>query len=194
MERVDRFRPGVCALLNVTDDHLDRYADFEAYADAKGNAFRRQTDEDLAVVPFGDQTCLRQASRGRARIATFGPGGDLDVTDTEIIDRASGARFAREALSLVGTHNALNIAAALACVRPFSIPIERVRQVLAEFRGLPHRTALVREVDGVRFYDDSKGTNVGAAVTAIDGLREPRIVLIAGGRDKGGAYEPRAMR
>ena len=62
--------------------------------------------------------------------------------------------------------------------------------MLGEFRGLPHRTALVAEIGGVRFYDDSKGTNVGAAVTALDGLAEPRAVLIAGGRDKGGSYGP----
>jgi len=190
MERVDTFRPHVSALLNVTDDHLDRYASFDDYARAKGNAFRRQTGDDWAVVPAGDAMCRREAGRGRARLVTFGPGGVLDVTDDAVVDRRTDDRFARGEMALTGGHNALNVAAAVACVRPFGVTADTVRRVLREFRGLPHRTALVAEVRGVRFYDDSKGTNVGAAVTALDGLREPRAVLIAGGRDKGGSYGP----
>lgn len=188
MERVDRFHPHVAALLNVTEDHLDRYASFEAYAHAKGNAFVRQTEQDWAVVPFGDATCMREAKRGRARIATFGPGGVVDVTDDAVIDRRTDERFARADMALTGGHNALNVAAAIACVRPFGVGGATIRRVLSEFRGLPHRTALVAELRGVRYYDDSKGTNVGAAVTALEGLREARAVLIAGGRDKGGSY------
>jgi UDP-N-acetylmuramoylalanine--D-glutamate ligase len=190
MERVDTFRPHVSALLNVTDDHLDRYASFADYARAKGNAFARQTGEDWAIVPADDATCLREARRGRARVVTFGPGGVLDVTDDAVVDRRTDDRFAREQMALTGGHNALNVAAAVACVRPFGVTADTVRRVLREFRGLPHRTALVAEVHGVRFYDDSKGTNVGAAVTALEGLREPKAVLIAGGRDKGGSYGP----
>jgi UDP-N-acetylmuramoylalanine--D-glutamate ligase len=188
MERVDRFHPHVAALLNVTDDHLDRYASFDAYAHAKGNAFVRQTEEDWAVVPFGDTTCMREAKRGRARVATFGRGGVVDVTEDAVIDRRMDERFARADMALTGGHNALNVAASVACVRPFGVTGATIRGVLSAFRGLPHRTALVAELRGVRFYDDSKGTNVGAAVTALDGLREPRAVLIAGGRDKGGSY------
>jgi UDP-N-acetylmuramoylalanine--D-glutamate ligase len=190
MERVDTFRPHVSALLNVTDDHLDRYASFDDYARAKGNAFRRQTGDDWAIVPAHDATCLGEAQRGRARVVTFGPGGMLDVTDDVVVDRRTDDRFARDAMALTGGHNALNVAAAVACVRPFGVSADTVRRVLREFRGLPHRTALVAEVRGVRFYDDSKGTNVGAAVTALEGLREPKAVLIAGGRDKGGSYGP----
>ncbi len=89
-----------------------------------------------------------------------------------------------------GGHNALNVAAAIASVAPFEVAASTIRRVLKEFRNLPHRTALVAEVRGVRFYDDSKGTNVGAAVSALEGLSEPRAVLIAGGRDKGGTYAP----
>jgi UDP-N-acetylmuramoylalanine--D-glutamate ligase len=190
MEHVDRFRPNVCALLNVTDDHLDRYATFEDYAGAKGNAFVRQTEDDVAVVPFGDATCVREAARGRARVVTFGPGGVLDVADDAVIDRRTGDRFARAEVALTGGHNAINVAAAIACVHRFGVPAGTIRRVLQDFRGLPHRTSLVGVVRGVRFYDDSKGTNVGAAVTALEGLVEPRAVLIAGGRDKGGSYAP----
>ncbi len=192
MEHVDRFRPHVSALLNVTDDHLDRYASLDEYASAKGNAFVRQTETDWAVVPHGDASCLRQAKRGRARIVTFGPGAIVDATDDAVVDRSTGDRFARSEMALTGGHNALNVAAAIACVRPFGVASQTIRRVLAEFRGLPHRTELVAEVSGIRFYDDSKGTNVGASVTALDGLSEKRAVLIAGGRDKGGSYGPLA--
>jgi UDP-N-acetylmuramoylalanine--D-glutamate ligase len=190
MERVDRFRPHVSALLNVTEDHLDRYPTFDAYARAKGNAFVRQTHEDWAVVPARDPVCAREAARGSASVLTFGPGGDYDVTAEHVIDRKHGRRFARAEMRLDGGHNALNVAATLACIAPFAVPEATIRDVLATFSGLPHRTALVAEVRGVRYYDDSKGTNVGAAVTALDGLTEPRAVLIAGGRDKGGTYSP----
>ncbi len=190
MERVDRFRPHVAALLNVTDDHLDRYPSFDAYAHAKGNAFVRQTAGDWAVALAGDPTCAREARRGQGQLVTFGPGGEVDVTGDAVVDRRSGERFARSEMSLTGGHNALNVAASIACVTPFGVDATTIHRVLREFRGLPHRTALVAEIDRVRFYDDSKGTNVGAAVTALEGLVEPAAVLIAGGRDKGGSYAP----
>ncbi|MDP9035828.1 MAG: UDP-N-acetylmuramoyl-L-alanine--D-glutamate ligase [Myxococcota bacterium] len=188
MENVDVFRPHVSALLNVTDDHLDRYEGFEDYARAKGNAFARQTADDWAVVPCGDPICLRQAGRGGASIVTFGPGGTVDVIADAIVDRRTGESFRRADIALAGAHNALNIAAAIACVGPFRLSPVTVRHVLRSFQGLPHRTAFVAEIGGVRFYDDSKGTNVGAAVAALDGLRESKAVLLAGGRDKGGSY------
>ncbi|MDP9148624.1 MAG: UDP-N-acetylmuramoyl-L-alanine--D-glutamate ligase [Myxococcota bacterium] len=192
MENVDVFRPHVSALLNVTDDHLDRYDGFEDYARAKGNAFARQTAEDWAVVPAGDAVCLRQAGRGDAKVVTFGTGGTVEVRAEAIVDRRTGESFARGEMALAGEHNALNVAAAIACVGAFRVPPGTLRHVLRSFQGLPHRTAFVGEIGGVRFYDDSKGTNVGAAVAALEGLRETKAVLVAGGRDKGGSYAPLA--
>lgn len=190
MERVDRFCPKSAALLNVTPDHLDRYESFQAYADAKGNAFCRQGEGDVAVVPAFDPVCEAQAHRGGARVVTFGPGGDVDVTDEAIVWTERGVAFARDAIGLRGGHNMLNVAAALALVSPFDLDVEAVRRVLAGFRPLAHRMELVRERDGVRYYDDSKGTNVGATVTALLGLVEEKAVLLCGGRDKGGSYGP----
>ncbi len=192
MERLEAFRPDVGVLLNITADHLDRYASMGDYANAKGNCFERQTASDLAVVPRGDEACARQAKRGKAKLVTFGPGGDFDVTDAAVVDHARGVSFARDAMALSGGHNALNVAASLAAVSRFEIAPETILATLREFRGLPHRTAHVAEIDGVHYYDDSKGTNVGASVTAVLGLREAKVVLIAGGRDKGGSYAPLA--
>jgi len=192
MERVSRFCPRVSLLLNVTPDHLDRYPSFDAYADAKGNAFVAQGPADLAVVPFGDEVCLAQARRGRGRIKTFGadPRADVLVTDAVVLERSLGAAYPRSDIRLAGGHNALNVAAALAAVVDLGVSEGDVKRVLARFSGLEHRTALVAEVDGVRYYDDSKGTNVGASVTAILGLAEPKAVVLLGGKDKGGSYAP----
>jgi UDP-N-acetylmuramoylalanine--D-glutamate ligase len=178
--------------LNVTPDHLDRYADLDAYAHAKGNCFARQGERDLAVALHGDALCAREARRGKATVRTFGVGGDVDVERDAIVDRPNAERYDRDAIHLSGGHNALNVAAAIAAVGPFAVAPAVIREVLARFEGLPHRTALVADANGVRWYDDSKGTNVGASVTALEMLREPKAVLIAGGRDKGGSYAPLA--
>ncbi|MBL8613099.1 MAG: UDP-N-acetylmuramoyl-L-alanine--D-glutamate ligase [Myxococcales bacterium] len=190
MERVETFHPRASILLNVTPDHLDRYPDMAAYAHAKGNAFARQTAEDLAVVPAGDDVCVGQARRGGGRLVTFGADGDARVSADAITFR--GEVYPRKDILLQGGHNAQNVAAVIAVARDLGVPEGTVRAALAEFRGLGHRMAFVVDVGGVRFYDDSKGTNVGAAVTALLGLPEPKVVLVAGGRDKGGSYEPLA--
>ena len=192
LERLDEFHPEVSVLLNITPDHLDRYADFQSYADAKGNAFLRQIAKDVAVIPVADETCMLQAKRGYARIVTFGAGGDVDVRKDSIVAKHTPHAYARARIGLQGGHNALNVAAALAAVEPFALDVRIVEEVLERFRGLPHRCVLVRESKGVRWYDDSKGTNVGATVTAVGGVAEEHVVLIAGGKDKGGSYEPLA--
>lgn len=188
LERVSSFKPKVSVLLNVTPDHLDRYPSFEHYAAAKGRAFERQTPDDLAVIPANDAVCRWQAVRGRGAIVTFGAGGDVSVQGTLITDASAGIIIDLAQTRLSGGHNALNVAATLAALRPFALERRAVVDAVCSFEGLAHRTALVGEVGGVRFYDDSKGTNVGAAVTALLGLVECRAVLIAGGKDKGGGY------
>jgi UDP-N-acetylmuramoylalanine--D-glutamate ligase len=190
LERVRTFHPAVAALLNITDDHLDRYPSFDAYCRAKGNAFVNQTSLDVAVVPVGDALCEREARRGGGRLVTFGAGGTVDLSGEAIVDTRSGDRFLTKEIALRGAHNASNAAAAIAAARELGVESWVIADVLASFRGLPHRMAPVGDVGGVRFYDDSKGTNVGAAVTALLGLGEERAVLIAGGRDKGGSYAP----
>jgi UDP-N-acetylmuramoylalanine--D-glutamate ligase len=195
MERAPTFRPRVAALLNVTDDHLDRYANFLAYAAAKGNMFVNQGVEDVAVVPKGDSVASREARRGDARLVTFGPGADIGIAEEgrAIVDRLRERRYPVADIRLTGAHNLLNAAAAVACASEAGATQDAIARALSKFEGLAHRTALVGDVAGVRYYDDSKGTNVGAAVAALKGLAEARVVLIAGGRDKHGAYAPLAQ-
>lgn len=191
LERAPTFCPKVSVLLNITEDHLDRYADFHAYACAKGNAFANQTSTDVAVIPAQDARCQAQASRGQARQIRFGPGGDYAVEDRAVVEGSTGERFDL-GVRLFGAHNLSNAAAAIAAVRSQGVGVNSVAQALVRFKPLPHRMTLVGTVGSIRFYDDSKATNVGAAVTALEGLPERRVVLIAGGRDKLGSYAPLA--
>ncbi len=192
LERASSFHPRVAILLNITEDHLDRYANFDAYANAKGNVFVCQDANDFAVIPAGDQRCERQARRGSARVITFGVDGNYVPDGRCVVERETGERFNFESCRLFGAHNALNVAACVAAARALNLGKEVIEQALAKYFPLPHRMAYVAEIGGVRFYDDSKGTNVGASVSALQGLQESRGVLIAGGRDKLGDYGPLA--
>lgn len=192
-ERVPTLHARAHALLNITDDHLDRYPSFDAYAAAKGNPFARMTDRDAAVIPLGDAAVAKQAARGAARHVTFSAldaSADAAREGDRIVHRPSGASFPLASLTIKGDHNVANACAAIAVAFEMGARAEAVAQALASFEGLGHRTVLVGEIAGVRYYDDSKGTNVGASVAALRGLNEPKAVLIAGGRDKLGAYEP----
>jgi UDP-N-acetylmuramoylalanine--D-glutamate ligase len=190
LERVPSFKPRVSVLLNISEDHLDRYPSFLAYAEAKGNAFAAQNADDFAIVPENDDDCRLQAKRGKGQLLCFGSYGDYVVSGRSVTETRSGEVFDLASSALHGRHNLDNAAAAIAAARALDLKPSAIRQALAAFRPLPHRMARVASFGGVTFYDDSKGTNVGASVTALRGLAETRGVLIAGGRDKQGAYEP----
>src|SRR6185295_4368976 len=106
LERAPTFRPKLSLLLNVTEDHLDRYPSFQAYADAKGNAFVNQSAEDVAIIPAGDALCEAQARRGAGRLIRFGAGAndsaDYRLEQRAVIERTSGERFSLERLPLYG--------------------------------------------------------------------------------------------
>jgi len=190
-ERVPTLRARCHTLLNISEDHLDRYASFRDYADAKGNPFVNMTEEDFAVIPSGDARVARQAGRGQAQVVTFGlDKGDVCIEDDELVDHRTGHRYPVSSLKLPGLHNLNNACAAVATASVMGLRSEAIAHALADFIGLPHRSSVVATMGGVRFYDDSKATNVGAAVAALRGLPEERAVLIAGGRDKHGSYAP----
>jgi UDP-N-acetylmuramoylalanine--D-glutamate ligase len=192
LERSPSVKPKASILLNITEDHLDRYATFADYAAAKGNAFVNQTSEDVAVVPFGDALCGEQARRGGGRLLTFGsdPSADYHVDQGAAVERSTGLRVALEGIQLHGVHNHHNLLAAFAAARALGATLGMIDQGARAFQPLSHRMQRVRVLKGVAYYDDSKATNVGAAVTAILGLTEPKGVVIAGGRDKQGSYAP----
>jgi len=196
LERVSQMRAHVALLLNVTADHLDRYASFEAYAAAKARVFERQTAEDFAVLP-ADSPDLRELIEDGGTVVLFGGrNGEVRVVDGVLTDTESPLRVPVEDLRIRGTHNVANACAAALAARLLGVHDSDIAAVLRGFKGLAHRMQYVDSVAGVEYIDDSKATNVGAAVASIDGLAgsKGKIVLIAGGVDKGGSYEPLRQR
>jgi UDP-N-acetylmuramoylalanine--D-glutamate ligase len=198
LETAETFSPRVAVLLNITPDHLDRYRDLDDYAATKARVFAAQGASDFAVVNVDDPLVVRHAERVRARRLGFSLERTLDegawLDGDELIVRLPGARaeaFPTSVPALVGRHNQQNALAALLASRLAGATHAEALRALGEFQPLAHRMELVAKTAGVLFYDDSKGTNVGAVVAALDGFPR-RVVLIAGGRDKGGDYEPLA--
>jgi UDP-N-acetylmuramoylalanine--D-glutamate ligase len=195
LEAVERFRADVAVLTNVTPDHLDRYPSFAAYAAAKARLFALQASDGVAVINADDPASARVPIRARRllfsrRGRTAGPGTWIE--DGAIWTDASGEVrrvLDAERLALSGAHNVENALAAVAAAASAGVPDGALRDSLAGFRGLPHRTQLVAEGGGVRWVDDSKGTNVDAAAKSLEGFATASVVLILGGRDKHGDFQ-----
>jgi UDP-N-acetylmuramoylalanine--D-glutamate ligase len=180
-------------ILNLSEDHLDRYPGIQEYAAAKrrvflGNGVQILNREDPAVA------AMREEGR---RVYTFGTSEPWHEQDFGIRESEGEAWLAQgranlmpvSALKVSGLHNAQNALAALALCRALNIHFEPLLDALYEFKGLPHRVQKVADVNGVAYYDDSKGTNVGATVAALKGMSQ-KVVLIAGGDGKGQDFAP----
>ena len=197
LEWVARFRPSVGCCLNVTDDHLDRHPSFADYRDTKARLFAAQTADDWAVLNRDDPAVAELAPRLAARVVTFGwtpvdEGAFVDG-DTVVLRRPGKAeeRYGLARTRLVGRHNVENVLAAVTAARLAGASPAAVQRAIDEIEPLPHRMALVVERGGVRWYDDSKATNVGAAVKSLESFAGS-VVLLAGGVDKRGSYAPLA--
>ncbi len=178
-------------VLNLTPDHMDRYQDVAEYAAAKARIFR---GDGLMVLNADDPAVLSLAQGGRSsvRFGSQPPASDIDyglVSHQGETWLARGARLLMPAANvpLPGRHNQLNVLAAMALAEAMHVPPDAMKRAVARFRGLHHRTELVAERDGVRWIDDSKGTNVGATVAALSGMDAP-VILIAGGDGKGADF------
>src|SRR5512134_2192770 len=195
LESIDAFRPKVAVLLNLTEDHSDRYEDFAAYAEAKMEIFRNQGATDTAVINADDPEIAHRADRIRAEklpFSLFHPlsqGACLSGEEMVYRNGVREERYPRSLLRIRGTQNVENALAAIAAARRIGVPPDAVREALAAFRGLPHRVEFVRRVREVSWFNDSKGTNVGAVLKCLEGFAEP-VVLIAGGKDKGIDFLP----
>ena len=168
-------------VLNVTPDHLDRYDSMYDYAQTKARVFAGLGAEDLAVLDAED-SFTPELAPARGRVVRVGEAAACVRRDGLIV--FDDPPYPRELLRLPGRHNAKNAVFALVVARHLGIGPDACARGLAAFEGLPHRMAFVRELDGVRYYNDSKATNVASAVATLAGLAEP-FVLIAGGQEKG---------
>ena len=183
-------------VLNISEDHLDRYRDMGEYVAAKARIFRGEATGGVQVLNRDDALSAGMALRGRIQV-TFGlnappTGDDWGIAqDADGIWLVHGSKRVMNAteLQVAGMHNVANALAALALSRAVGIPLAPLVKGLRDFKGLPHRMERVAEIKGVVFYDDSKGTNVGATVAALQGLG-CSAVLIAGGDGKGQDFRP----
>ncbi|MBI4517365.1 MAG: UDP-N-acetylmuramoyl-L-alanine--D-glutamate ligase [Deltaproteobacteria bacterium] len=193
LEWVHSFRPRIAVMLNLTPDHLDRYSSVEEYALAKAQLLMRQRPGDIAVLNRDDRWVWNQRRRTRATTISFGRepvefGGFVDGDDLVYWGPEPQARrFPLARVRLQGAHNRENMLAALTAASVWGVPASIVQRVLEQTAGLPHRLQLVRERAGVSYYDDSKGTNVGAVIKSLQSF-SANVILLAGGYDKGSDF------
>ncbi len=192
LETVDRFQAAVAAILNLSPDHLDRYPSYDAYAAAKARIFETQGPRDASILNADDPDemrfsgavrgeLFRFSTRGETTLGAFVRAGRIVVRLPEEEDELMDARE----IPVPGEHNLANaLVAALAC-RLVGCAPEAIADGLRAYRALPHRLQYVGTLDGVAFYDDSKATNLDAAVRALRSFPAGRVHVILGGRDKG---------
>ncbi|MCB1941382.1 MAG: UDP-N-acetylmuramoyl-L-alanine--D-glutamate ligase [Candidatus Accumulibacter sp.] len=189
LETTHSLAADAATLLNVSEDHLDRYGDLDAYAAAKARVFQGR---GVMIVNRDDPRSLA-AARCDRRVISFGLDAAPQAGDYGLVDgwlaRGSEKLIACSALQLVGRHNAANALAALALCEAIGIRPQAVLPALAAFRGLEHRVEWIAEINGVSYFDDSKGTNVGATLAAIEGLGR-KVAIILGGDGKGQDFSP----
>jgi UDP-N-acetylmuramoylalanine--D-glutamate ligase len=198
LETTASLRPRAATVLNLSPDHMDRYPDFEAYVAAKARVYHgaevavvNRDGGRAAGIPHNAKTELGFSLKAPAGPDDFGL---VEQPDGTWLSRGERPFMPAADLGVAGRHNLANALAALALGSACGLPEAAMGEALRSFRGLPHRSVLVGERDGVRWYDDSKGTNPGATVAALEGLVAPgspgRVVLIAGGDGKGADFAP----
>lgn len=196
LETIKEFQPVVSAILNLTPDHLDRHKTMENYGGAKARIFENQTADQYCIINYDDKDCYKLAEHCRAKVVPFSRKEALDfgafVKDGRIVIKNEDGHlieFCRaDELNIPGGHNLENALAACAIAYFGGIEPDVITQVLKSFMGVEHRIEFCGEVDGVRFVNDSKGTNPDAAIKAIEAMKE-NIILIAGGYDKNASFD-----
>jgi len=201
LETIQVFRPTIAVLTNITPDHLDRYASMDEYARAKARIFENQQAFDWAIIQSEALAQLKKLGAGiPSKVITFSATedtGDFYLERGRIVGRMenwSGPLLNLDDVQLPGAHNAENIMAVLAIARVLHLSLEGTLGAIRSYSPAPHRCELVAEIDGVKFINDSKATNVDAVAKALLAMphgqlsREPNVWLLAGGRDKGFDY------
>ncbi|MDO9287318.1 MAG: UDP-N-acetylmuramoyl-L-alanine--D-glutamate ligase [Thermodesulfovibrionales bacterium] len=207
LESIDEFRPNGATILNITPDHLDRYHSMDEYRDAKAQVFLNQKKEDFLVLNADDPEVMRlydsrfspQASRRGDKIQDSGLPDvyffsrqkevkGVYLKDGSVCSGITDSQLIRaDEIRIKGVHNLENAMAASAMALLAKCPVDAIVKTLKEFPGLEHRLEFVRDLDGVDYINDSKGTNVGAVIKSLESFSGP-VILIAGGRDKAGDF------
>lgn len=192
LETIHKFRPNVCAILNITPDHLNRHHTMEEYMAMKERITQNQTQDDLCILNHEDPILRSMAQRikNKTRVMFFSAKKELDeglfLEDDDIYYSTSG-RVEHvcnvNMLHVIGQHNYENIMAAAAISASLGVPMEIIKKTVQNFKGVEHRIEYVGTINGVEYYNDSKGTNPEASIKAIQAMRAPTL-LIAGGYDK----------
>lgn len=196
LETTRYFKPVISAILNLTPDHMDRHKTMEKYGDAKAKIFENQDESQYMVINYDDRECFALAERCNACVVPFSRKEELDfgvfVRDGYITVRDRDQRLISfckaEELSIPGSHNLENALAATAIAYFAGLSPQVITDTLLEFQGVEHRIEFCGQIDGVRFVNDSKGTNPDASIKAVEAMKGG-IVLIAGGYDKGSSFE-----
>lgn len=196
LEGIETLRPWIAVLLNLTPDHQDRYPSAQAYYQAKCRVFMNQGAADHAILNADDPEVRGLTPAIRARVSLFSRSGDPSqgacLKEGVIVVRSRGREhrvLPAGELPLFGPHNLENAMASLLIADLCGVPMPKAAQGLRRFHGLPHRLERVLELQGVTWYNDSKATNIGAALRSLESFPGRRIVLILGGRDKGGDFK-----
>ena len=194
LERIEEFKPYVSSVLNVTPDHLDRHPDLESYLEAKLRILENQTKDDFAVLNADDENSFKLAQQGKCEKAFFSTRKELEqgtfLRQEQLLSRWKGKEqriIDSSEIGIQGPHNLSNALAACAICAILRVAPESMQRALRDFKGVEHRLERVAVVSGVNFVNDSKATNVESVWYALQSVSSP-IILIAGGRDKGGDF------
>ncbi len=189
------FHPRIAVLLNVTSDHIDYHGSFHAYRKIKERIFARQNAGDLAILNADEETTASLCGRLTARTELFSSSGAVDhgmflsgETLVHLLPAGGKEEYPLAMIHLPGRHNCENVMAAILAARACGCPPPAIVRAVDGFRGIAHRIEYAGEKNGVLFYDDSKGTNVGAVMRALESFSQP-VVLLLGGRDKEGDFQ-----
>jgi UDP-N-acetylmuramoylalanine--D-glutamate ligase len=197
LETIVDFRPWIALWTNLSEDHLDRYPNMEAYAEAKARIFHKQSSRDFCVVP--DRDPWLEIHRGviQGRVLRFGtsaePEPDVCLKQGSIVykepESGEEEHYETGRVRVPGKHNLENMMSALAAARLCGADPRGIQRAMDAFAGLEHRVEYVGEANGIRFFNDSKATTVDSVVRALECFEAP-ILLLAGGKDKGGSFRP----
>jgi len=195
LQWAETFHPRISVLLNVTTDHVDYHGSFDAYREVKERLFAHQGAGDLAILNADEPATTDLRRRLAVPTELFSSSGPVDagmfLSGQSLVHRRSGGvqeEYPLSMIHLTGRHNCENVMAAIIAARACGCEPAAIAGAVAAFRGIAHRIQFAGEKGGVRFYDDSKGTNVGAVMRALESFSEP-IILLLGGRDKEGDFQ-----